>query len=310
MPHWFLSTRTHAHGGPVAPVKVLDSDRPGHPYDIGLTMEFMDAIQGREVFFATHGFEVNQPTGIGSLNGWLDNLQIGSAVPVGIVWPGDCILPIFVDYVLEGRDAIQSGKQLASFINRNMTGAATVSFASHSLGARVVLQTIRGLNAGIRVRRVVLMAGAIDDNCLTGEYSDVTSRVAANGEISILASKQDDVLKIAYVLGNPIQGIIDRGHPYYHAALGRTGPASPLPASPPLRPNWLLPDVLNFGHHDYLPDPDPSKHQVPINGIFPATVDIPPDNCTAPPTYNPPVLPQPTPWEQAWAAAFASARYK
>lgn len=298
MPHWFLSTRAQSHGGPVAPVKVLDSDRLGSPYD--LTSEMIAAIQGREVFFATHGYEVNEPSGIAALNGWLDNLQIGSAVPIGILWPGDCIIPIFVDYVLEGRDAIASGKLLAAYLSANFTGASSVSFASHSLGARVVLQTVAGLASTIRVRRTLLMAGAIDDDCLTDEYSGATAKIEG---ISILASTCDDVLKLAYPLGNPIQGIFDSGHPYYHAAIGRTGPAQPYPSAPPLQVNWELPENFGFGHHDYLP---PGS----ITGAYPSSVTIPPDNGTVPPTNSPPPAATPQPWKPAWSAAFASTRYK
>jgi Alpha/beta hydrolase of unknown function (DUF900) len=298
MPHWFLNTRAHSVGGPVAPVKVLDADRPGFPGD--LAPELLSAIQGREVFFATHGYEVNQANGIASLTNWLNNLQIGSAVPVGILWPGDCVIPIFIDYVLEGRDAISSGNELAAFLNSNFSGAASVSFASHSLGARVVLQTIAGLASNIRVRRALLMAGAIDDNCLSGEYSGA---VATTEEISVLASTCDDVLEFAFPLGNPLQGIIDRGHPYHHAALGRTGPAQPYPPSPRLHANWQIPICLKFAHHDYLP-------AAPIQGEFPATVDIPPDNCSSPPATTPPPTVVPQPWKPAWTAAFASARYQ
>src|SRR6266403_1916759 len=130
MPHWILSTRAHSIGGPVAPVKVLDADRPGFTGD--LMPELLAAIQGRDVFFATHGFEVNQADGISHLGFWLANLEIGNAVPIGIVWPGDCVIPIFVDYILEGREAIKSGQLLATFLNANFTGAVTVSFASRS----------------------------------------------------------------------------------------------------------------------------------------------------------------------------------
>jgi hypothetical protein len=297
MPHWFLSTRAQSQGGPVAPVKVLDSDRPGWPYD--LTAEFLAAIQGQEVFFATHGFEVNQADGISCLNGWLDNLQVGSAVPVGILWPGDAAIHIFVDYILEGRDAISSGKELAAYLNDNFTGAASVSFASHSLGARVVLQTISGLAASFNVRRVLVMAGAIDDDCLTREYSGATAKIQ---EISILASTADDVLKFAFPLGNPIQGIIDSGHPYYQAALGRTGPAQPYPSAPPLQLNWQIPPLCGYGHHDYLP-----KGQ--ITDSYPPSVDIPPASGPCQPPL-PPGTPTPNPPKPAWSAAFASTRFK
>ena len=45
MPRWFVSTRAQSVGGPVAPVKILDADRPGYPYD--LTAELVAAVRGR-----------------------------------------------------------------------------------------------------------------------------------------------------------------------------------------------------------------------------------------------------------------------
>jgi hypothetical protein len=298
MPHWFLSTRAQSIGGPVAPVKILDADRSGYPGD--LTEELKDAIQGRDVFFGTHGFEVNQADGIAHLTYWFDNLRIGNAVPIGIVWPGDCILPVFVDYIVEGHEAIKSGKLLAEFINANLTGAVSLSFASHSLGARVILQMIAGLAPSFHVRRTLLMAGAIDDNCLTAEYSSAANKI---DEISVLASTRDDVLALAYPLGNPLQGIIDRGHPYYHAALGRTGPGQPYPAGPRLQPNWQIPANLDYGHLDYMPGEQ-------IIADFPLPVDMPPENGPVPPKGTPVQFTGPKEWKPAWSAAFASTRYE
>ena len=298
MPRWFLSTRAHSVGGPAAPVKILDADRPGCTFD--LKPELLAAIRGREVFFATHGFEVNQADGTANLGYWLSNLQIGNAVPIGILWPGDCVIPILVDYIVEGREAIHSGQLLADFLNGDFGGAVGLCFASHSLGARVVLQTIDGLSAGFRVRRVLLMAGAIDNNCLTGEYSNAAKKV---DEISILASTRDDVLALAYPLGNVFQGIIDHGHPYHHEALGREGPASPYPAAPRLHPGWQIPENLNYGHHNYLPGQQ-------LNAAFPLTVDIPPDNGPVPPAGTPQAVADPKLWKPAWSAAFAASRYK
>jgi hypothetical protein len=298
MPQWFLSTRAHSVGGPVGPVKILDADRPGHSGD--LTRDLLDAIRGREIFLGVHGFNVNQKNGIAHLTDWFDNMQIGTAVPIGILWPGDCILPIFVDYIFEGNEAIQSGKLLAAFLNTNFTGAVSLCFASHSLGARVVLQTIDGLAQSFRIRRTLLMAGAIDNNCLTAEYSAAANKI---DEISILASTRDDVLALAYPLGSPLQGIIDRGHPYYHEALGREGPAEPSLSSPRLQPDWQIPENLDYGHLDYLPDQ-------PILDAFPLPVDIPPDNGPDPPADTPLQLVEPKQWKPAWSAAFASSRYK
>jgi hypothetical protein len=296
MPHWFISTRAQSVGGPVAPVKILDADRPGYPYD--LTAELIAALRGREAYFCVHGFEVNQADGIAHLSYWFGNLQIGNAVPIGILWPGDCVIPIGIDYPFEGIEAIHSGNLIADFLNANFAGAASLSFAAHSLGARVVLQTIDGLSR--RVRRALFMAGAIDNNCLTGEYNLAAQKI---DEISILSSTEDDVLALAFPLGNPLQGIIDCGHPYYHAALGREGPAQPYPPAPGLQPNWQIPANFEYGHHDYLPSEQ-------LTAKFPLPVDIPPDQGSAPPGGTPPQLVDSAQWKPAWSAAFATTRYK
>ena len=293
MASWFLSTRAHSVGGPVsAEVQIINAGLAGN-----LLTQLQDVIRGKDVFFAVHGFNVNQKDGLEHLGFWLDKVDVGNAVKIGILWPGDCFVPIFVDYVVEGHEAIKSGDLLSAFLNANFTGAVNLSFASHSLGARVVLQTIRGLK--LHVRRLLLMAGAIDDNCLTNEYADAAKKV---DQISLLTSKSDAVLAAAYPLGNPLQGIIDRGHPYYHAALGREGPAQAAQLTS-CRPTWEIPHTYNYGHLDYIP----GKR---LPDVYPPFCDIP---------SGAPVPPQGTPasmaadsklWKPAFSAAFASCRCK
>lgn len=298
-PYYFLSTRAHSVGGPVGPVKVLRSDLAGTTAD--LVPKLVEAIRGRDILFVVHGFNVNQNDGLNHLGYWMENLDIGSVVPIGILWPGDCIIPIFVDYVVEGHEAIHSGNLLANFISQHLPAATSVSFASHSLGARVVLQTVSGLDSSITVRRCVLMAGAIDDDCLTDEYKTAAGRI---GEISLLSSKCDDVLKLAYPAGNPLQGIIDRGHPYWHAALGREGAASPYPPPPSLQAGWMIPDPMNYGHLDYIPGAQ-------LEGKFPPGVDIPPDDTPVPPADTPASLRSPNAkWKPAWSSGFVSTRLR
>lgn len=289
MANWFLSTRAQSRGGPVAAeVKIINSGLTGN-----LLPQLQRAIQGQDVFFAVHGFNVNQKDGLAHLGYWLDNVDVGNAVKIGVLWPGDCFVPIFVDYVVEGHEAIKSGDLLSAFLNANFTGAVNLSFVSHSLGARVVLQTIRGLK--LHVRRLLLMAGAIDDNCLTNEYADAAKKV---DQISLLTSKRDAVLAAAYPLGNPLQGIIDRGHPYYHAALGREGPANPNQLAPGLQSGWEIPGTLDYGHLDYMP-----SNAIPA--VYPQPCDIPP---------GAPVPPAPmagiNPWKPVFSAGYATYRYK
>ena len=270
MNHWFLSTRAHSIGGPVGgSVTVINSGAEGATYD--LLPALLQAIRGRDILFAVHGYNVNQKDGIKDLGFWMDALDIGNAIPIGILWPGDCILPIFLDYVVEGSEAIKSGDLLAAFLNKSFTAVASLSFASHSLGARVVLQTIQGLNPStLTVRCTILMAGAIDDNCLTAEYQTAASRIQA---LSLLTSRRDDVLSMAYPLGNPLQGIIDTGHPYRKAALGREGPDPPNPccARAPVRLDHpRRPQLPAHGIH--IPGRAiPAKYPQPVNIPRPRT---------------------------------------
>lgn len=299
MARWFLSTRVQQIGGPAKSVTVLDADRPGSTED--LLSQLKAEIEGRDVFFVTHGFEVDQPTGIKELGAWLGNLQVGSAVKIGILWPGDASLKLFVDYIVEGREAIQSGNFLSDFLNNNFAGAVSLSFASHSLGARVVLQTISGLAAGARVRRVLLMAGAIDNTCLVDEYASAANKIE---QLSLLASTRDEVLAFAFPLGNPLMGIIDRGHPYYRAALGHQGPAQPFPPAPRLQAQWQIPSEWAYGHHDYLQDGN-----LPADATFALPLEIPPSGVPRPPVGTPAALGGEL-WKPAWSAAFASTRFK
>src|SRR5579863_7031136 len=99
-----------------------------------------------------------------------------------MLWPGDAWLPV-VDYPFEGSVAIDCGRKLADFCNRWCTGAQSISFLSHSLGARLVLEAVAHL--GRQARAVCLMAGAINRDCLTAEYARAAANAAA---ISVLAS--------------------------------------------------------------------------------------------------------------------------
>src|SRR5262249_14495004 len=96
--------------------------------------------------------------------------------------PGDSWLPV-VDYAFEGDVAIDCGRRLASFCNNRCAGAQGLSFLSHSLGARLVLEAVTHL--AHKAPSVLLTPPSNNRDCLTAEYS----RAMANSEmISILAS--------------------------------------------------------------------------------------------------------------------------
>jgi hypothetical protein len=297
---YFIDLRADSAGGnPVADIGsivVRSEEQPNPNPSTPLTPTLIQAIQGRDVLLGTHGFHVNRADGIANLSHWSEWLRLGAnGFFVGVLWPGDARWVPFVDYPIEGDEAIKSGQLLAEYLSANFRGANSLSFSSHSLGARMVLETIRNIPSSFKLNAVAMMAAAIDDTCLSGEYKDAAARV---GRISVLASSCDDVLKWAFPVGNPISGILTRGDPYWHGALGRFGPNPPdQPSSLSRTP--ILPDSWDFGHHSYINCMGavvgpPSE----ASAFLPLPLYVPPKGTQIPTSsLN---------WQQAWAAGFVS----
>jgi hypothetical protein len=279
----FLDVRASAVGGVLAGGVALH-DETAKQLDV---RALEDGVQGRDVLLVAHGFNVDRAAGISHLSWWEKRLQLPSVLFVGILWPGDSAFIPAIDYPIEGNEAMGAGRMLAPFLDAHLVGATSVSFASHSLGARVVLETIQRMATPIR--SLTMMAGAIDNTCLTGEYSAAVPKV---GRISVLASHKDAVLDLAFPLGNFLGGILSRGHPYVREALGRDGPANPFPRTVGSR--WQIPDGWDYGHGDYF---GTAAAQGPL---IDAPVDVPAPGTPAPTT--------PADWRPAWSAAFAASR--
>jgi hypothetical protein len=259
---FFLNTRSLPVGGGVVgsadSITILDQTNTVH--SVG---ELASTINGRDVLLITHGFNVNQMDGLQTISHWGGLLSLGNAVPIGMLWPGDSRWIHVVDYPVEGNDAMAAGRLLAVFLNKNFTSALSLSFASHSLGARVVLAAIAGLNRP--ARRLLLMAGAIDNTCLGSEYVNAAKNI---GSISLLSSRSDNVLKWAFPSGNFVSGIFSRGTPYIHEAIGREGPSQDLAPPSNLHADWQIPDAWAFDHSDYFPG-NSTPAPIPPVGAFP-----------------------------------------
>lgn len=243
----FIDLRATPSGGLPAEEATLwdDGNRPV------AVSEFMARIRGRDVVLATHGFNVGRAAGVAALSRWSQRFQLsGAFLFVGVLWPGDSHYFPILDYPVEGAVAIQSGRLLARFLNQNALNAASVSFVSHSLGGRMILEALDKLER--QARRLILMAGAIEDDCLVNEYKSAADKAR---QIYILSSKSDWVLEFAFPIGNPVGEIIMHGHPYFRAALGRNGPAEPI-ALDQRGGAWQIPDDWDYGHLDYMPGSD------------------------------------------------------
>jgi hypothetical protein len=284
----FLDVRLDPVGGDLATsVAAYQGTEIGNyiPLPLG---QLLSDIKGRHVLIAVHGFNVTRASGIDCFSNWEKLLDLPDpSVFLGLLWPGDSVWAHGLDYPAEPRIADDAGRLVAAFLDDKFGDAASISFASHSLGARVLLETVSRMS--LPVRRAIVMAGAIDDNCLDTEFQAATARI---GQISILASKEDEVLSAAFPLGNLLAGIMAAGHPWWHAALGRDGPST-SPTN--FRRPFEIPDDWEFGHGNYL-QVDSSAHRIPL------PVDVPPDG-TAKPAGGA------TGWQEAWTAAFASTRF-
>jgi len=285
----FLDVRSQWGGGEVSSGVQIRTGTARENYtdlDLGGLRSF---IHGKHVLIGTHGFNVNREQGIEILSYWETLLALPfGAVFAGLLWPGDSEFLGALCYPSEPRHAAAAGNLVAEFVDENFSDAASVSFVSHSLGARVVLQAVSQMS--LPVRRLVLLAGAIGDDCLSAEFADVPEKVEA---ISVLASKEDEVLRWAFPLGDLAAEIVDRHHPWWESALGRFGP-SQKPKN--YRSPCQIPKEWNYGHGDYLRiDPAAPK-------------PIPPD--TVVPQGGPPPLDGAGGWQEAWSASFVSTRFK
>jgi hypothetical protein len=286
----FLDVRLQNVGGDLAPSVAINQGVDLASYtSLGKT-QLLNDIAGQHVLIATHGYNVDRAAGIASLSNWARQLQLPpQSVFVGLLWPGDSVWGHGLDYPEEPRFANDAGDLLGPFLDDTFSNAATLSFASHSLGARVVMRTLSKVSR--RARGAMLMAGAIDDDCLTNEFQAAAARVDA---ISVLASRGDQVLSTLFPLGNFLGGILTDGHPWFRGALGLTGPAQPRPAN--FQAPFQIPDNWNYNHCNYLEIDSAPTPVIPL----PASV---------PPNGSPKPAAGAAGWQSAWSAAVCSTRF-
>jgi hypothetical protein len=151
----------------------------------------------------------------------------------------------------------------------------------------VVLQAVATMNR--RVRRLILMAGAVSDDCLTNEFASVPGKVDS---ITALTSMEDVILQWAFPLGDFVAEVVDKSHPWWESALGRFGPKT---APPNFQPPSQIPNGWNYGHLDYLRTDPPASSAIPTQQAAPLGGEVPRGGAAG--------------WQQAWSAAFVSSRF-
>ena len=219
----------------------------------------------RNVVFLVHGFNVSRGDAAAELRNLSGLLPVvGEGAAVAVLWPGDSMLgPI--SYSFETNTADDSAVELAKFIGDNLGRCPSISFAAHSLGSRVAMQTVQQLKIiGVPVSQVCLMAGAIDNNSLAGEAAYLAAAQYAD-RVAVLYSPSDTVLQYAYPAGNLLSSFL-HWTATSNAALGFTGPLA-APTDQPIPEEVQATGILKsaaVNHSDYIPNADgpPSSKQL------------------------------------------------
>ena len=208
-----------------------------------------------EIFVLVHGFNNHMGEAWNAYNGFCRR-QYGCApllVPhaleemlADLFWPGDAALGLFdlLD-VLVYPVAVGTAKDAAHLLAKHlktMPSLRTVHFIGHSLGCRLVLETIEYLrkNGGPTVGKVCLMAAAVPVfKVVSG--GDLAKAMGHAREVCILYSEKDIVLHYTFPPG---QTVAKGNEGFFPEALGLHGP-------PPGVNGRINKQNIAGGHGDY-----------------------------------------------------------
>lgn len=269
MPGFVLDLRSAPQGGAVVPARLT---LPAPSIDILRVCP--------KVAFLVHGFNVSRAAGMVELQAFGSALTaLADGAAIAVLWPGDSVIGA-LSYPFETNKADDSAVELAKFIADQLPQKPRISFVGHSLGCRVVMETVRQLwIKGIAVDQVCLMAAAIDNDSLSvmTEYG-AAARYAAR--VGVLYSSADKVLRGAYPIGNLLSAFL-HWSATSDAALGLTGPQSSSPNTLPTDVQGVgIPKNDGVDHGDYLPDTAGSmnnKQQAAVrlvNGMLAGSVSL------------------------------------
>lgn len=247
-----LSVRTSDRGGPVA-----------------------DHVQGsvpngkRQFVLLIHGYANPRKSAEQSYELFIQNLddtvsQAHSSINVPMVeffWPGDNRFLPWLTYWSEVPVAIDSGERLWEFLASRIGpgGSPTeVYFVAHSLGCRVVLETLKRFVSmpapagSVIFRSICLMAAAVPVSAVQ-DAAALLFACHLPQRSQVLFSTSDVTLAAFF---RPGEGLAGEG---MSEAVGRRG----LPTE-----NWNARwNCLGYGHHDYWKSPLPTLQLASLLGV-------------------------------------------
>ena len=222
--------------------------------------------------FLLHGFNVDRSAGRQGLSEFGRLLRAAhpdlAGTLVAVLWPGDDLLSPLT-YALEERDADETARRLAALCTRTLRLREPPSFVAHSLGCRVALETMARLHAaGLGSAHAVLMAGAVDADCLA-RADRYRACVAAARSVAVLHSGADLVLRLAFPLGDAVAGFLFGG--YTRTALGLAGPRPGPRREPAPAPAVSALSLTRFGvgHFDYLANAKAARYAGDVLAALP-----------------------------------------
>jgi hypothetical protein len=237
-----LSVRLEPAGGKVADqVKVLEGASP----------------QGRRnLVLLIHGYANSQADAAGSFQACINNLeqtasQAGSQLISPIFkfyWPGDTKLPVIsqLSYPWEIEPARDSASRLADFLQGLAGPGGTpveIHFVSHSLGGRVVLETLKHFypipsSAPIIFKSMSMMAAAVPVH-MAGNSNQFLYPALIPQRRQVLFSSSDLVLMIAFRVGELVAG-----EGFFPEAVGTYGHPNGM---------WQQKNMNGYEHWEYWP---------------------------------------------------------
>jgi len=241
----------------------------------------MALLNHDEITFLVHGFNVEEQPGRTSLASLASSLHAANGgTYVFVLWPGDSPIGPLSYPLTEGHQANDTAVELLRIIESHTAPTTKLNFIAHSLGCRVVLETLRNLSSATQgkhdhypVNQVCLMAAAVDDYCLSMPDA-YRAAVEKARRIVVLSSVEDEVLKYIYPLGDLIQSFIFFWKETFGLALGYHGPKNYASVQDTFDEDeiqvWPIPGnvqsiaidaKINVNHGDYLPSDDANSEQ-------------------------------------------------
>jgi hypothetical protein len=194
-----------------------------------------------------HGFNVTRAEGLAACAELERAARIDATCWLGVLWPGSSPTLGALCYPWKEGPADETGTRLATALDS--LAPRRLSVVAHSLGCRVVLQTLRALRSP-RCDEVALLAGAVDCDALvrSDRYRDAVARA---GRVVVVSSKKDHVLEWAFPVGDVVAELLHGG--YSRCALGRCGSCASGAAASPNTIGVPIAPTNAVDHGDYLP---------------------------------------------------------